>query len=176
MPQLLGTRLVGLIVEQADLPTSPKPARPQLGFLTITLTISFITMSGVELALAIIPLVMAIVTPLVKPSRALFTSRRNIEQMNELLDFYWELRIEIVMLQNTLKTLAGDISYDDSEALQQQVHQVLGADEQYFEHILQDVLRSVDNVVSDKSLGLERMVRAKRYLQNDQAELDTTEP
>jgi len=96
--------------------------------------------------------------------------------MNELLDFHRQLNIQIMMLQSTLKILAGDTSYDDGEALQQQVHQVLGADEQLFEHILQDVLRSVNNVVSDKSLGLERMVRTKRYPRNDQAELGATEP
>ena len=121
-------------------------------------------MSGVELALAITPLVIATISPLAKASKAFFASRRNSEQTNELLDFYDQLKTQILMLQNTLRRLAGDTPYDDDEALQQRADQVLGKDQEAFKHMLELVLRSVNDVVSDKSLGLERMVRKKRGL------------
>jgi hypothetical protein len=127
-------------------------------------------MSGVELALAIVPLVIAAIQhrrPIVKVGRALLTSRRNNEQVNELLDFYSQLYIELSMLYNTLQRLAGDAPSEDNEALQQHVHQALGTGVQLFEDILRDILQSIDDIVSDKSLGLEGMVRTKLYFQND---------
>lgn len=127
-------------------------------------------MSGVELALAIVPLVIAVIQhrkPLVKAGRALLTSRRNDEQIDERLDFYSQLYLELLWLHNTLQRLAGDAPSGNNEALKQHVHQALGTGVQLFEIILRDILQRIDDLVSDKSLGLEGMVRIKKYLQND---------
>jgi hypothetical protein len=121
-------------------------------------------MSGVELALAIVPLVIAVIQhrkPLVKVGRALLTSRRNDEQMNERLDFYSQLYIELSTLHNTLQRLTGDASSENNDALQQHVNQALGTGIHLFEIILRDILQSIDDLVSDKSLGLEGMVRKR---------------
>lgn len=127
-------------------------------------------MSGVELALAVVPLVIAVIQhrkPLARVGRAMITSRRSTEQRNERSDFYSQLYLELSMLHYTLQRLVGEVPPGNNEAVQRHVHQALGTGLQVFEETLRDILQSFDDIVSTKSLGLEEMVRTGRYLQNE---------
>ncbi|CAO2648884.1 Nn.00g098330.m01.CDS01 [Neocucurbitaria sp. VM-36] len=130
-------------------------------------------MSGVELALAIVPLVIAVIQhrkPLAKAGRAILTSNRSNEQRNERSDFYSQLYIELSMLHNTLQKLVGDVPPTDNEAMQKRIHQALSTGAKVFEDILRDILQSVDDIVSDRSLGLEGMVRTPDTYRSTQAQ------
>ena len=81
--------------------------------------------------------------------------------MNDRTDFYSQLYIELSMLHNTLQKLAGDAPFENNEAMQEYLRRTLGTNLELFENILQRILQSIDDIVSDKSLGLQGMVRTK---------------
>lgn len=112
-------------------------------------------MSGAELALAIVPLVIVLVEhhqTVIRKGKALAFPRSKNEQQ---LDFYHELHDELCLLKTTLNrvkgrsTLAGHI--EEQEAA---IKRVLGSNAPHFDKVLDRILRSINDLVSDKSVAL----------------------
>lgn len=114
-------------------------------------------MTGVELALAIVPLIIALIEhhgSVVRKGKALARSKSKNEQQ---LDFYCELHDELSLLKITLDTItARAVAAGSQSSIQQpeSITQVLGSAAPHFDSILNRVLKSISDIVSDKSVDL----------------------
>ena len=120
-------------------------------------------MSGVELLLAILPLVIAAAEhrePFFRTGRALSSSKAKEHQ---LYDFCLELHDELSFLANTLGSIIRGTSSNTPDNLiplstedHQAIGAVLGDKAHTFHSLLGRILSGLDAIVSDRSLGLVR--------------------
>jgi hypothetical protein len=112
-------------------------------------------MTGVELALAIVPLVIALVEhhgTVIRKSMALVSSKARNEQQ---LDFYNELHDELSLLKITLDSIkARSMAAGPYVSQANSIAQVLGCNAPHFDEILTRIMKSIDDLVSDKSMNL----------------------
>ncbi|KAK5457292.1 hypothetical protein LTS15_005073 [Exophiala xenobiotica] len=120
--------------------------------------------TGFELALAVLPLVISATEhhkKVLRPAEAILSTKRKNEHH---LIFYEELYDELALLGNTLKTVGGNlVSRPEAEAFSSlnpdehdEIERVLGSSAQPFSDHLERLLRSLNDLVSEKSLGLNR--------------------
>ena len=128
-------------------------------------------MSGIEiggLALAVLPLVISAAEHNIKDKAQTITS--NKAKNNRQLSFYYELYEELSLLASNLQRLINDVPSlrHHSEAMpfivewsrhtkgkiDDALKIALGINYEPFRSILERLLKSVENVVSDKSLAL----------------------
>ena len=117
-------------------------------------------MSGAELALAIVPLVIVLVEhhrTVFKTSKALtFSKISNDEQ----LDFYEELHGELTLLHVILERVqtksmrSGSSGAQPGDSQVESIAFVLGNSAEDFKHILNRVLKSINDLVREKSNAL----------------------
>lgn len=119
-------------------------------------------MTGVELALAIVPLVIALVehhgTVIRKTSRIVMQKARNEQQ----LDFYNELHDELSLLNITLDNINARSMVEGPYVSQtDSIARVLRCNAPHFDEILTRIMKSIDDLMSDKSIDLkpDHMVR-----------------
>jgi len=114
-------------------------------------------MSGAELALAIVPLVLVLIEhhqTVFRRGKALTFSKIS---NNQQLDFYQELHDEILLLKLTLeKVHATSTKVSSSEALPDKsqaeaIEIALGKNADNFNQILDRVLKSINDLVREKS-------------------------
>ena len=114
-------------------------------------------MSGAELALAIVPLVLVLIEhhqTVFRRGKALTFSKIS---NNQQLDFYQELHDEILLLKLTLekvhatstKVLSSEALPDKSQA--EAIEIALGKNADNFNQILDRVLRSINDLVRERS-------------------------
>ncbi|KAH7066387.1 hypothetical protein BKA63DRAFT_571758 [Paraphoma chrysanthemicola] len=112
-------------------------------------------MSGAELALAIVPLVIAVVEhhpTVLRKSKALLSSK---SKNNQQLDFFCELHDELTLLHMTLNRIKNRsllAGYDETE--EEAIARALGNEAPHFQTILGRILRSINDLVSEKSIDL----------------------
>jgi hypothetical protein len=127
-------------------------------------------LTGIELALAIIPLVMASTEYYRKAFEKSRTASRQKVKNEKLLDFYHNLHAEIALLNLTLRYLVSDLptiseqkkekllEHDRNQwrdaAVAEALSNRLGGAEDAFTDILNTTLNTLENVISDKSLHL----------------------
>lgn len=114
-------------------------------------------MSGTELALAIVPLVIVLVehhrTVWRKTKAVAFSKNKNDQQ----LDFYQELHAELSLLNVTLDRInAGSTRAGHEEFRADAIRNALGDNAPHFQQILDQVMRSINNLVREKSSALTR--------------------
>jgi len=112
-------------------------------------------MSGAELALAIVPLVIV----LVQHHRAVFLKSKPLvspkSKNEQQLDFYYELHGELALLKINLdrvKVRSTQAGYEESQ--KEAIQRVLGTSAPDFEEVLDRVLKSINDLVSERSLAL----------------------
>ncbi|KAF2115387.1 hypothetical protein BDV96DRAFT_659646 [Lophiotrema nucula] len=112
-------------------------------------------LTGLELALAVVPLIIAAAEhhrTVARKSKAVASSKANNEQ---LLQFYFELYDELSLLRSTLNRVEGTSTH--SEVIQayhpsgeasraEHIRQALGTNAQAFESILNRILKSINNI------------------------------
>jgi hypothetical protein len=112
-------------------------------------------MSGAELALAIIPIVIVLIEhhPTVwRRTKALGWSKSKNDQQ---LDFFQELHAELSLLDIILDSVkAASNGHDPDESQAQQIHSVLGKNASNFQQILDRVMKSISDLVREKSSAL----------------------
>jgi len=121
-------------------------------------------MSGLELLLGVLPLLISATEHRKKNFRhakaVVFNNSKNEQQLH----FYYELHDELALLSNTLiVVLRGLSSRPDTSGLlaldsgeHDELQNVLGGSAQPFEDILGRLLKSLDALVSERSLQLAR--------------------
>lgn len=113
-------------------------------------------MTGVELALAVVPLVIVLVEhhrTVIRKTKAVTRSKTKNRQQ---LDFYNELYDELSLLKITLdriETRPTKAGHKESRA--ESIQRALGENAQPFQIILDRVMKSINDLVSDKSVALE---------------------
>ncbi|KIX10282.1 uncharacterized protein Z518_01364 [Rhinocladiella mackenziei CBS 650.93] len=136
--------------------------------------------TGLELILAVLPLLISTTEHHKKGLRhakALTSTKVKNEQQ---VIFYYELYDELSLLENTLDgVLRGLPSRSDAEKLsplteneQDEVEKVLGASAKPFSDILNRLLRSLDDLVSEKSYGLASVVSLRIRLVHPNSSLE----
>jgi hypothetical protein len=112
-------------------------------------------MSGAELAPAIIPLVIVLIEhrPTVwRKTKALGRSKSKNEQH---LDFLQELHAELSLLHVVLDNVkAASNGHDPEESQAQQISDALGENAAHFQRILDRVVKSIDDLVREKSSAI----------------------
>jgi hypothetical protein len=143
----------------------PIPLQPYpLKSLQVFSIRSLAMITGFELALAVLPLVISATEhhkKVLRPAEAILSTKRKNEHH---LIFYEELYDELALLGNTLKTVGGNlVSRLEAEAFStlnpdehDEIERVLGSSAQPFSDHLERLLRSLNDLVSEKSLGLNR--------------------
>ena len=121
-------------------------------------------MSGAELTLAILPLVISAA----EHHRAIIRTGKNIAsnkaKNEQQLDFYCELYDELALLENTLGGVfrrlpshADTIGlYPLAEEEREEMKIVLGRTAEPFQDILERMSKSLEDLVSEKSLDLDK--------------------
>ena len=120
--------------------------------------------TGIELALAVLPLLISATEHHKKALRqvkVILSTKRKIEQQ---LVFYNELYEELALLANTLKAVIGDLSprsETQNVSLTQdehdQIENTLGTrTAESFSELLGRLLSSLNDLVSEKTLGLNK--------------------
>lgn len=120
--------------------------------------------TGLELALAILPLLVSATEHHKKGlrfGRVLFSTKGKNEQQ---LIYYYELYDELSLLENTLKGVLRDLpSRSADQELspltveeEKQLERVLGNSAKPFNQVLERLLKSLNDLVSEKSLELNR--------------------
>ncbi|KAL9093917.1 MAG: hypothetical protein Q9165_003840 [Trypethelium subeluteriae] len=118
---------------------------------------------GIELALAVLPLVISAAEhskEAIQKVKALTSNKAKSERQ---LDFFYEISDELALLRNTLRglvheeTLAanGTSLWPLTSNELQQIDETLGDNAGPFREILRRLLKSFEDLVSDKSLSLE---------------------
>jgi hypothetical protein len=122
-------------------------------------------MTGIELALAIVPLVIAVVEhhqTVLRRAQAITSSRAKNEQQ---IEFYQDLYAELALLETVLNGVKAYSTQKNpnnnasqerraSQNLSDVIHEALGNSAEPFEQILGRVLKGVDALVRDKSVAL----------------------
>jgi hypothetical protein len=112
-------------------------------------------MSGAELALAIVPLVLILIEhhPTVwRKTKVGWSSKSKNDQQ---LDFFQELHAELSLLHVTLDRVKSvSNARDAEEPLAEQIDSALGKNAPHFQQILDRVMRSVNDLVREKSSAL----------------------
>jgi signal transduction histidine kinase len=119
-------------------------------------------MSGPELALAIVPLVIILVEhhrSVIRRGKALALSKISNDQQ---LDFYQELHAELTLLNVTLdriKALSTKVGLSRARPEESQAELIeiaLGNSAPHFQQILDRVMKSINDIVREKSSVLTR--------------------
>lgn len=112
-------------------------------------------MSGAELALAVVPLVIVLAEhhkAVLRKGKALAFPRSKNEQQ---LEFYHDLHDELCLLKVTLDRVRRRSALDGyNEKQEEAIKRVLGTSAPHFTKILDRILRSINDLVSDKSIAL----------------------
>ena len=127
-------------------------------------------LTGIELALAVIPLMIAGTEYYRKAFEKSKTASRQTVKNEKLLDFYQSLHAEIALLDITLRCLVSDLptipeqqktqllEHDRQQwkdaAVAVALSERLGGAEDAFKDILDTILKTLENIISDKSLHL----------------------
>lgn len=127
-------------------------------------------LAGIELALAVIPLIIAGTACYRKVFEKSNTALRQKVKNEKLLDFYQSLHAEIALLGITLRHLVSDLptipeqqkdlllKHDRKQwkdvAVAVALSERLGGAEDAFQDILDTILKTLENVISDRSLQL----------------------
>lgn len=119
-------------------------------------------MSGVELTLAVLPLIITAAEhhrEVIRIGKNLTSNKAKNEQQ---LDFYYELYDELALLENTLRGIVRGLPsrvnntgfFPLTEDDHEEINTVLGSSAAPFQDILKRLLKSLEALVSDKSLDL----------------------
>ena len=119
--------------------------------------------TGLELVLAILPLLISATEnnkKALRPIKTILSSKTKNEQQ---VLFFDELYGELALLNNTLKAVLGELaprySQDLVDLTQDELHKIeeaLGTSAQPFGVLLERLMRSLNDLVSEKSSGLAR--------------------
>jgi hypothetical protein len=120
--------------------------------------------AGLELVLAILPLLISATEHHKKGFRHAKVVAFNSSKNEQQLHFYYELHDELALLASTLMSVLRGLSsrsdISDLSALNKEEHDeiqnVLGSSAQPFGDILERLLKSLDALVSERSLQLTR--------------------
>ena len=127
-------------------------------------------LTGIELALAVAPLLLATAATFQAMRETTRTLSRQKSKDDKLADFLASLHAELALLNLTLRSLVSDlptISEEQKDKLLQHdraewrdpivesaLKGRLGDADEAFQDILNTILKFLDDVISDKSLGL----------------------
>jgi hypothetical protein len=127
-------------------------------------------LTGIELLLAVIPLMITGTEYYRKALEKSKTALRQKVKNEKLLDFYQSLHAEIALLNLTLRYLVSDLpTIPEQQKAQLLEHdrrqwkdaavavalgERLGGAEDAFQDILDTILKTLENIISDKSLHL----------------------
>ena len=127
-------------------------------------------LSGIEVALAVIPLIIAGTECYRKVLEKSKTASRQKFKNEKLLDFYRNLHAEVALLNLTLRCLVSDLptipeqqkalllTHDRNQwndvAVAVALSERLGGAEDAFRDILDTILKTLENIISDRSLHL----------------------
>lgn len=127
-------------------------------------------LTGIELALAVIPLIIAGIACYRPALDKTKTASRQKVKNEKLLDFYQNLHAEIALLDITLQCLVSNLpTIPEQQKIQLLEHdrnqwkdvavavalsERLGGAEDAFKDILDTILKTLENIISDKSLHL----------------------
>jgi hypothetical protein len=132
--------------------------------------ILIMVLTGIELALGVIPLIIAVTAYSRKAFEKSKTASRQKVKNEKLLDFYQSLHAEIALLGITLESLVSDLptipeqqkaqllKHDRKQwndvAVAVALSERLGGAEDAFKDILDTILKTLENIISDRSLHL----------------------
>lgn len=152
---------MGLALCQTTTTQLPLVFSPQIVIMVLT---------GIELALAVIPLIIAGTASYPRLLEKSKTALRQKVKNEKLLDFYSSLHTEITLLEITLRRLVSDLpTIPEQQKVQLlnrdreqwkdvvvavALHEKLGGAEDAFQEILETILKALENIISDKSLHL----------------------
>jgi hypothetical protein len=127
-------------------------------------------LTGIELALGVIPLIIAVTACSRKAFEKSKTASRQKVKNEKLLDFYQSLHAEIALLSITLESLVSDLptiperqkaqllQHDRKQwndvAVAVALSERLAGAEDAFKDILDTILKTLENIISDRSLHL----------------------
>jgi hypothetical protein len=138
-------------------------------------------MSGLQLAFAILPLVIAAVEHHKELSRVTKVLASVKHKADEQLDFYYKLYDELTLLYSTLQLLTRSLpSWQDTQviydldntkglwyndSINDHVNALLGINADSLKDFVHRLLKCIDALVSDQMLGLtfEDTVRVRKY-------------
>ena len=132
--------------------------------------IVIMVLTGIELTLAVIPLIIAGTASYRQLLEKSKTALRQKVKNEKLLDFYQSLHTEIALLDITLRCLVSDLPTIPEQqkiqllnrdrkqwkdvAVAVALHERLGGAEDAFKEILETILKALENIISDRSLHL----------------------
>lgn len=112
-------------------------------------------MSGAELALAIVPLVIVMVEhhqTVFRKGKALVLAKSKNDQQ---LDFFHELHDELALLYMTLNRIRERSRLAGHDVtLEEAIKRALGNEAPHFQTILERIMRSINDLVSERSIAL----------------------